>query len=180
MSSMKFEPIKTSRLVIVEYAPEYLNEVFAYRSLPEIYKPYTAKMDNPQALAEYFEEQITEFDNPEGGYSVFLILLNSKVIGEITVSFWDHNNEINEIGFAVHPDYQKQGFASEALKAFIDFLFKKMKRNRIQAGCDYDNIASRKLLEKAGLKMEGHFRKSKYDNGKWVDTCYYAVLRDDL
>ena len=99
MFSMKFEPIKTSRLVIVEYAPEYLNEVFAYRSLPEIYKPYTAKMDSPQALAEYFEEQITEFDNPEGGYSVFLILLNSKVIGEITVSFWDHNNEINEIGF---------------------------------------------------------------------------------
>ena len=119
MSSMKFEPIKTSRLVIVEYAPEYSNEVFAYRSLPEIYKPYTAKMDSPQALAEYFEEQITEFDNPEGGYSVFLILLNSKVIGEITVSFWDHNNEINEIGFAVHPDYQKQGFASEALKAFF-------------------------------------------------------------
>ncbi|MHB0897663.1 MAG: GNAT family N-acetyltransferase [Spirochaetales bacterium] len=175
---MQFQSIKTKRLAIREYSDEYLDQVFEYRSDPRIYESYTKKHETKEDLKEYLKKYITEF-NQEDGYTVFIILKNDKVIGEVAISYWDHNNEKNAIGYAVSPEYQKNGYAYEAVTAIVKYMFETMNRNRIQAGTDYNNEASIALLKKLGFKEEGHFRQAEYKNGEWRDSYLFALLKED-
>lgn len=58
----------------------------------------------------------------------------------------------SEIGYQIVPSYQRQGYASEAAKAVIDWAFCQPSVQTITAGCDADNIASRRVLEKIGMQ----------------------------
>ena len=175
---MQFEDIKTDRLLIREYSDQYLEQLFEYRSDPRVYLWYTKKQNSIEDLKEYLKSNITEFDK-DNGYSVFVILLEDKVIGDIAISYWDYDNERSALGYAIRPEYQRLGYGYEAVNALINFMFEVMKQNRIQAGVDYNNKASIGLLRKLGFRREGYFRQTEYKNGEWKDSCLYAILRED-
>ncbi len=73
-----------------------------------------------------------------------------------------------------------KGFGTEALKAIISFGFSGIKLHRIISGCDIDNVASKSIMEKAGMKFESHWRKDRFKNGQWTDGLGFAILDEDL
>lgn len=62
----------------------------------------------------------------------------------------------------------------------LDFGFGVLKLHRIEAGCAVDNIASIKVLEKAGMTKEGMKRKKLPIRGKWKDNYFFAILEEDF
>jgi RimJ/RimL family protein N-acetyltransferase len=42
-----------------------------------------------------------------------------------------------------------------------------------------DNVASAHVLEKLGMRLEGHLRENEYYRGRWWDTLMYAILVDE-
>lgn len=102
-----------------------------------------------------------------------------KVIGNIYCGKRDF--DARELGYIVNKNFQRQGYALEALRAVIDHLFSQG-THRVFAECDPRNESSWKLLEAAGLKREAHFRQNIYfhkdENGNpiWKDTYVYAKL----
>ena len=72
-----------------------------------------------------------------------------------------------------------QGFATEALACLLDALFERLKQNRVVADTDVENTASWTLLERLGLKREGHLRQSLWFKGRWADEYLYAIRRDE-
>ncbi|MGB3639982.1 MAG: GNAT family protein [Rivularia sp. (in: cyanobacteria)] len=58
-----------------------------------------------------------------------------------------------ELGYSIVPSYQRQGYASEAAKALIDWGFSQPDIQTITAGCNSDNIASKRVLEKVGMQL---------------------------
>lgn len=107
---------------------------------------------------------------------------NGKVIGNIYCGNRDFNAK--EVGYIVNRDYQRKGYALEALEAVMERAFRS-DVHRVFAECDPRNECSWKLLEKAGLKREAHFRQNvffhKDADGKpiWKDTYVYAKLSGD-
>lgn len=105
-----------------------------------------------------------------------------KVIGN--VYFGNRNFESKEIGYIINRDYQRKGYALEAIKAVIEDSFLNG-IHRVFAECDTRNECSWALLEKAGLQREAFFKKNCYlhkdENGKpkWKDTYVYAILNDN-
>ena len=89
-----------------------------------------------------------------------------------------------ELGFIFNPGYQNKGFCTEASKAIVQYGFKKLNAHRIVAYCNPHNIPSWKVLEKTGMKKEGHFRKRAFfredKNGKpiWHDSFAYGILNE--
>lgn len=87
-----------------------------------------------------------------------------------------------ETGFIVNPDYQNKGYGTEALRKIIENGFIESKIHRIVGNCNPENIASWKIMEKAGMEREGHLRKNIYfktdENGnpKWQDTYVYGII----
>jgi len=58
----------------------------------------------------------------------------------------------------------------------IDYVFGELKKHRISASVDPNNIKSIRLLEQIGFRKEAHFIESLLLNGQWVDDVIYALL----
>ena len=56
-----------------------------------------------------------------------------------------------ELGYLVHPDYQRQGYAYEGAKACIDYAFRTLGADYVTASVAADNLPSIRLTEKLGL-----------------------------
>ena len=61
----------------------------------------------------------------------------------------------------------------------VDYLFLSKEIVRIQAHTDVRNVASQKVLEKAGFKKEGTVRKFSFIRGEWRDGLLYSLLREE-
>ncbi|MBN3941959.1 MAG: GNAT family N-acetyltransferase [Nostoc sp.] len=58
-----------------------------------------------------------------------------------------------EIGYYIAPSYRQQGYASEATKAVVDWVLSQPNVQSVTAGCDRDNISSKRVLEKIGIQL---------------------------
>lgn len=60
-----------------------------------------------------------------------------------------------EIGlyYAVHPTHRRQGFASEAARALIDFAFDRLRLGRVVATTEHDNAGSQAVMRRVGMRM---------------------------
>ena len=83
------------------------------------------------------------------------------------------------IGYALLPDERGKGYGSEAIKIIVDYLFLSKNIVRIQAETHPENVASHRVLEKAGFKKEGIIRKSFFSRGVWRDTAMFSIIRDE-
>ena len=83
------------------------------------------------------------------------------------------------IGYRLLPSERNKGYCTEAVKILMDYLFLAKRIMRIQAETNPKNIASQKVLEKAGFKKEGLIRKSIFVRGKWEDGALYSILREE-
>jgi len=175
---MEFQQIRTKRFTIDLFDKNDIDQIYEYRKDPKVYESYSIKPESKEALLKYFEDNITEF-NESNGYTIFVIRNENEIVGDIALSYWGNENKKNAIGYAINPKFQKQGYGYEAVKSVLDYLFKELNRNRIQAEVDEHNTASWKLLEKLGFVKEAVLREAEYYNGTWEDTFVYAMLKSD-
>ncbi|TCL56154.1 RimJ/RimL family protein N-acetyltransferase [Hydrogenispora ethanolica] len=90
-----------------------------------------------------------------------------------------------ELGYVFNPQYYGKGYATESCRRILDYGFQELQAYRIIAMCNPENVASWQLLERLGMRREGHLRKNiffKYDpNGQpiWNDTYEYALLSEE-
>lgn len=64
-------------------------------------------------------------------------------------------NGIAEIGYGISEEYQNNGYATEAVKAVLDWAFSHPEVTAVEAETDSDNIASKRVLEKCGFALNG-------------------------
>ena len=102
-----------------------------------------------------------------------------KLIGTIGFMWWNKDYRSAEVGYSLSRDYWNQGIMTEALSLIIDFGFKRMRLNRIEAQHVVANAASGRVMEKCGMKKEGILRGRIYSKGEFRDMAMYAILKDD-
>ena len=110
----------------------------------------------------------------KNGFGPFAVEQKSdgRVIGIVSLLDRDELDDV-DVGFAFLPDSWRQGFATEATAAVMDFAFTDLGLRRIIAITQPDNIGSIKTLEKMGLAYESMTRLGDED----VDLQLYAIER---
>jgi ribosomal-protein-alanine N-acetyltransferase len=84
-----------------------------------------------------------------------------------------------ELGYWIGHSYWGQGLATEAAGAVLEFAFRTLQLNRVQANYLPSNPASGRVLEKLGMQREGLHRE-RYRKGKqFQDVVECAILRRD-
>jgi len=81
---------------------------------------------------------------------------DGKLIGSAELRINDHQAEI---GYLIARPLWGQGYASEAARALVDWAFAQQDIYRVWATCDAENLASARVLEKAGLVFEGRIQR---------------------
>ena len=103
-----------------------------------------------------------------------------KMVGYLSLSITDPQRLQAALDVTVNKGFQRQGVASEAWVALLDFCFLAIKLHRVTASCDSRNAAASRLCEKAGMRREGEFLKDRQINGEWTNTLWYALLREEF
>lgn len=102
---------------------------------------------------------------------------DGKAIGEIWI-YLIENDRMAKVAFRISGKYHGCGYATEALRAVIDFCFTKTELRRIWSYVDVRNIASCHVLEKCGFTREGLIRQGKMVS-TWCDYYLYGILKED-
>jgi RimJ/RimL family protein N-acetyltransferase len=85
-----------------------------------------------------------------------------------------------ELGWVIAPTHAGQGYATEAAAELLRICFQDLGVRRVIAQCLADNLASRRLMERLGMRLEDHaVRESLHRSGQWVDSMRYAILREE-
>ena len=84
-----------------------------------------------------------------------------------------------ELGYWLGRPYWGQGYTSEAARRVTAFCFDELGLHRVQATCFIGNVASSRVMEKAGMQREGVLRGYTRKGDTFRDTAMYALLRAD-
>ena len=168
--------IRTKRLLLRPFRESDYNDLFEFLSQlkDDEFESY------PGITYENGREYLQQRLGSDEFYAVEL-KDSGKMIGNIYCGTRDF--DAKEVGYIINRNYQKMGYGEEALSAVIGNAFREG-AHRVFAECDPRNTASWKLLEKAGLQREAHFRQNIWfhqdanGNPVWKDTYVYAKLND--
>jgi len=174
--------LETSRLGLFEITRENILEIHALNSFPEVSQFNTVGIpDHPkqtEALLSPVLDEIGKSDRRNFGW-IIRDKDTDEFIGEVGMSLGLARYAKGEVHYNLDPLFWGKGFATEAVKEVLRFGFEDLKLHRIEAGVAIQNVASIRVLEKVGMKREGHHRKILPLKTGWTDNYSYAILDDD-
>lgn len=179
MKHIGTQTIVTQRLILRQFNIDDAEDVFRWASNPEVvrylsYQPHKNSDETKLILKSW----IKEYKNPT--YYNWAIVYNNIVIGNISVVSQDNECFSCHLGWQIDAVYWNKGIMTEAAKAVIDYLFDKIGYDRISSGHDTRNIGSGRVMQKAGMTLEGTFRRYCYQkDGSIGDKNYWAIIKSD-
>jgi RimJ/RimL family protein N-acetyltransferase len=174
-----FTELTGERVVLRRFRPGDVTEFVAYRSSPAVARYQSWDAPYPREEGERFVRAIAQ-DHPDtaGEWFQFAMALRAtgQLIGDCAAMPLADDPRQCEIGFTLAERYQGHGYATEAVRLLIGYLFTVRGKHRIIAYCDTRNAPSAAVLERLGMRREGHLRESTWAKGEWTDDLLYAVL----
>ena len=133
--------------------------------------PYNEKDAEEFIAATLSAEKDTQY--------AFAICCGEKVIGSIGVFRKDNVHRYTaEMGYYIAEPYWGKGIMTEAVRQMCAYIFENTDIVRIFAEPYANNVASCRVLEKAGFQFEGVLRQNAVKNGQSVDMRMYAIIKD--
>jgi len=177
---MELESLETDRLLLKMINPEQFSLLF--REYP---KAEIMSLLGLSSKEEFVEEKMKS----DKGYqtydrtilSFFLILKETnETIGRSGFHNWYLKHKRAEVGYVLYQDHHRQkGYMGEALEAIIEYGFKVMGLNQMEACISPDNMASLALVKKFGFSQEGYLRQHYIREGEILDSVIFSLLREE-
>lgn len=140
--------IRTERLCLQPFSGKDKENVLAILYNAEVKKTYMLPDFASREQAERMAERLRQLSMEDDRF-VYGICLDDQLIGWINEV--DKSDAGIELGYVIHPDHQNNGYATEALRAAIQELFR-MGYAAVRAGIFEGNDASRRVIEKSGMQ----------------------------
>lgn len=130
-------------------------------------------------MAEEWIRSCSEvYQNEEAINFAIIRKTEQNLIGTIGLEL-EQEHERAELGYWIGKPYWHHGYATEAAQAVVAYSFKVLKLNRIYAYHFTRNPASGRVLEKVGMRAEGHRRQHTKKWGIFEDSLGYGMLKTD-
>jgi RimJ/RimL family protein N-acetyltransferase len=177
-----FTRLAGKRVELRRFTEADLDAFVAYRSIPEVaqYQSWDAPYPAEAGAAFIRGMQMDHPDTP-GEWFQFAIALREtgELIGDCAACPDGDDPRQVEIGFTLSPEHQGHGYATEAARLLLGYLFGLRGKHRVTGECDARNAASARVLERLGMRQEGHLRESTWAKGEWTDDLVFAILDRD-
>jgi ribosomal-protein-alanine N-acetyltransferase len=161
--------LQTERLILRQFHQDDLRDVASWMEAGSIPNTeFEAQRFLDFCFREYRERGIGPWGLELKGIS--------RVVGNC--GFPHINDRCGEINYYVVPQCRSQGLASEAVMAILEFGFKDLGLRRIQARCAIDNVASERVMQKAGMRFERVLRHGLFASRNSCDERLYTIIRD--
>ncbi|HOX59504.1 MAG TPA: GNAT family N-acetyltransferase [Candidatus Paceibacterota bacterium] len=174
-------PITTSRLIIRRFAAHDWKDLLELMSDEEFFRYQDSVPLDEDGVLHWLESDAhVKLTTPDQTlYLGIETREGGKLIGYMGVNFPDSHRLQVTFSIGLNRQFQRQGFAHEAVVALLTFCFEGLRLHRVAGWCDSRNTAACRLLEKAGLRREGEFLRSRWSHGEWSSSIWYAILGED-
>jgi len=173
--------LTTERLLLRDFVESDWEAVLAYQQDPMYLRYYEWTSRTEEELRVFLKMFLNHQQQVPRIKFQFAVTLKStgQLIGNCGVRRESHEAREGDMGYELDPKHWGNGYATEAAQAVLDFGFSHMDLRRISAWCIAENIASARVLEKIGMKLEKRMRDHQYFKGRWWDTLSYAILYEE-
>lgn len=134
--------------------------------------------------AAHLDRIIREWGQPPACNYEFAVLLKDggEKIGRTHIEI-DRETDTGMIGWFLLKEHWNRGYATELTDALIDHCFDVLRLHRVNAVCNPENAASRRALERCGMRPEAFLRQKcryvKRGAAHWEDEMEYAMLASE-
>jgi RimJ/RimL family protein N-acetyltransferase len=167
----------TERLILRRFRTSDVETLAEYRSDPEVARYQSWDTPFPLNKAAVAVQNFAASSPDQPGWFQYAIEHTAErvLIGDVAVRLHDNLKQA-EIGFTLATAYQKMGFATEAVSAVLDRLFRLQGLHRVMGECDARNAPSAALMERLGFTREGLLRQQTFIKGEWTDDLLFGIL----
>lgn len=170
--------LETERLILRKVVLDDAAAMYVWMSDPEVCK---YERWNPHPNIDYTRGSIQEYYSIYDSDSKYHwgIQCGDELIGSISAVSVDDNDKKATLGYRLSQENWSNGYATEAVKTVVAFLFEEVRMNRVEASCSVKNAASGRVLQKAGFSLEGHAKEYFFCNAGFQDSDLYGFLASD-
>ncbi|MEW4353432.1 GNAT family N-acetyltransferase [Streptococcus pneumoniae] len=171
--------LETERLLLRPVTLDDAEVMYAYASDEEttryVFPTHTSLEGTKSTIAQYFLQY------PLGCFGIEL-KSEKKLIG--TISLMEIKQDIRkaELGYCLSKEYWNKGYATETLSALLKLAFEVLSLNAVTARFDRDNLASGRVMEKAGMRFsheEPYAMMDRKVEGRIVTLVHYLLTKEN-
>ena len=164
--------IETERLRLREYTPEDFDALYEIMSDPETMRHYPAPFDE-ERTRRWIDWNLDNYRKYGFGLWAVELKETGRFIGDCGIAIQNIDGEmLPEIGYHIHKDYWRRGYAKEAARAVRDWLFRNTAYDAVYSWMKYTNVASWSTALANGMK-----KVKEYPDPKNTISYAFAITR---
>ena len=127
-----------------------------------------------EADADWWLGMVAENDGKEGVWRA--IFVDGQIVGSISVErMADEERNVGSIGYMILTPWWSKGLGTEAVRQMCGIAFRKLTLERIIGEVFPENLASARVLEKNGFRLEETKAEAIVKGGEAMDVMVYVL-----
>ena len=148
------------------------NRIYLRKTLP-----WLDEVNSLDEQISYISHCISDYELHKG--IMYSILFDGDIIGTMGLNSIDYENRSCAVGYWVSEEFAGKGIATRCCSRLIDHCFDDLNLHRFVLEASIENIASCRVAEKLGLRLEGVTKDREWLYDRFLDANLYAVTKPD-
>ncbi len=175
----KLSSIEGVKVRLEKVKREHADTLHDLISNREVSKSLTIEISSYKDFLDYLRYLHSQWElNRDFSYAI-INKSTEEPIGQVSLYNLNFLHNRAEIGLWIGNQFWNKGYGNDTLNTLVDYAFKQLSMNRLQAHIFTTNARSIHLFEKLNFQREGVQRQFVKKNGKYVDVFSYALLRNE-
>lgn len=148
-------PIETERLLLRRSRPEDAATISAYRSDPNVNRQQGWDRTDLEGVLADIVEMSGRSPGEPGGWVQFTVEERGggRIVGDVGLSVADGEPGVIKVGYTIDPAFQGLGYATEAIRALVEYAFETLGAEVVRAHASAENAPSIRVAEKIGMRL---------------------------
>jgi RimJ/RimL family protein N-acetyltransferase len=166
-------PIETERLLLRRSRPEDAATISAYRSDPNVNRQQGWDRTDLEGVLADIVEMSGRSPGEPGGWVQFTVEERGggRIVGDVGLSVADGEPGVIKVGYTIDPAFQGLGYATEAIRALVEYAFETLGAELVRAHASAENAPSIRVAEKVGMRLVERFEHREGDE-VWYGVRY--------
>lgn len=172
--------LRTARLLLRPFAERDVEPLFALQSNARVLRYWDSPPWTDRDRAHAFIAACRQMEEDGSGARLAIETWGDHAfVGWCAMFRWNPVYRSLGIGYCLDEPAWGKGYATEAVRAMLQWAYGALDLNRVEAELDTRNAASARVLEKLGFEREGLRREDCVVAGEVSDSWIYGLLRRD-
>lgn len=175
MNHLGTKVLQSQRLILRRFRKTDAKEIFEGYVNQESFLYYANK--EKRTLEDEIDslKDIDEKYKNNEYYNWLITLKDNIIIGAINLRVNNYNESL-EFNYAIDDRYKGNGYMTEALNLVKDYCFNELDVNRLYGGCEVNNVASKRVMEKCLFEYEGTLKSYLKLRDGYHDMHLYSII----